>query len=318
MAAPPAGRQSLAASLLAIAFCSLVAALSARPGWSYLLFPELAALSTTVLQDPWGVWGRRPWQLVLLPALAGVAGLWISLHVSPTGVAVLLAVLAAKLLLLLVRSPLAPALSAAALPVILGLRSWAYPLQISLGLAAFTALLLLVRRARPQAAPPLAPSPPGHQRSGMLRWLAYLLPLLLIERLSGLHTLLLPPLIVISHEGLIDPAHCPWRGRSGWLLPLAFGTAAAIGLLSAHWLGHAPALATALSMSLCLLLLRRLHLHLPPVYAMAVLPQLLDDPGPRVLVGVILGASLLALLEWRCDGGAPPSSPLSSPSPSPV
>ena len=296
---PPRSSSSLLAPALAIGFCSGVAALSSHPGWSYLLFPELAALSTTVFQDPWGVWARRPWHLVLLPGLAAVAGLWISLHVHPVSLAVLLAVLAARLLLLVFRSPLVPALSAAALPVILELRSWAYPLQISFALAAFTGLLLLLRRRCPPP-PPAPAAPPGAPDwSGMGRWLAYLVVMLLAERLSGLHTLLLPPLIVISHEVLATPARSAWC-RRGWLLPLSFTAAAAIGLAFARGFPQAPALATALGMAGSLLLLRRLRLHLPPVYAMAVLPQLLSQPGLRVLLGVLLGATALALqLRWR-------------------
>ncbi|MFM7312999.1 MAG: hypothetical protein ACKO0M_07510, partial [Cyanobium sp.] len=137
-------RRAGGAPVLALLFCSVLAGLSARPGWSFLLFPELAAIATTVLEDPWGSWGRQPWALVLLPALAAVAGLWISLHVSSMVPAVLVAVLVARLLLLLFRSPLAPTISAAALPVILRIHSWSYPLQITLGLVAFTALLLLL------------------------------------------------------------------------------------------------------------------------------------------------------------------------------
>ena len=132
-----------AGQLQALLFCTLVAAFSQIPGWGFLLFPELAALSSNVLRDPAGPWASRPWQLIALPVLTGCLGVLITRHIADPSVAVLLAVAAAKLVLWLARSPLVPAISAAALPVILQIHSWAYPAQIGIGLVALAGLLRL-------------------------------------------------------------------------------------------------------------------------------------------------------------------------------
>ena len=295
-------------SLLAILFCSLIAAISVHPGWSYLLFPELAALSSAVLNDPLGAWARRPGQLILLPTLTAVTGLWISLHGPAGGAGVLLAVLGARLLLLLFRSALAPALSAAALPVLLGIHSWAYPLQIGLGLLGLGALLQW-RRRRLGPAPPqdTADGPPRPQLRGLLLWGLYLAAMLVLGELCGLPTLLLPPLIVISHEALVAPRPCSWRQRS-WVVPLSCGCSAVIGVLAARLCGGHPGLATALSMVCGLALLRALRLQLPPVFAMGVLPLLLPSPGIRFVLEALIGATCLAGLV-RLLPGPPPAAP---------
>lgn len=101
---------------LAVLFCSLIAALSQIPGWSDLLFPELAALSSTLLRNPRGTWARSSVQLIALPTLCAGVGMWISSHCSDAGAALLLAVL---LLQRLFRLRLAPLLALGLLPQVL-------------------------------------------------------------------------------------------------------------------------------------------------------------------------------------------------------
>lgn len=274
-----------------------MAALSQNAGWRDLLFPELAALSSTLLRDPHGPWARSTWQLVLLPTLCGAIGVWISSHCSDPGAALLLAVLAAKLVLLLARSPLVPALSAAALPVILRIHSWAYPLQIGVGLLLLAGLLVFWRRSRPlpagSADTPATPAARTPGLEGLLRWLGLLTLLLLIERCTGVRYALVPPLIVMAHEGLLDPAHCAWVRRR-WLLPIACGATALVGVLVAQLLPSAP-LATALILAVVLQVQQLLGVRLAPLLALGLLPLVLPAPDLRLVPAVMLGAALLAL-----------------------
>jgi CBS-domain-containing membrane protein len=286
-----------AGQLQALVFCTWIAAGSQLPGWGYLLFPELAALSSAVLRDPTGPWASRPWQLIVLPVVTGCLGVLLARQMADPALALLLAVAAARLVLQLARSPLLPALSAAALPVILQIHSWVYPAQIGLALAALAGLLRLSPQERDVR---LAPSAEGTWAS-LLRWLAFLVLLLLIERCTGLHNVLVPPLIVMAHEALVSSARCAWAGR-GWILPLACGGAALAGVLAAQWL-PSPALATALSLAVCLLLQERLRLRLPPLLALGLLPLVLPAPDLRLVPAVMLGA-LLLVLSQRLPGSA--------------
>lgn len=288
---------------LALLFCTLIATLSQAPGWSDLLFPELAALSSTVLRDPRGPWASRPWQLLLLPSLAACIGLLISQHSTDPLPAVLLAVALAKLLLLACRSTLVPALSAAALPVILQIRHWDYPLQVAVGLLALW--LLLRWRQRRGGDGPDAPVPEALRGVetdavagwGLLRWTALLVLLLAIEAGLGLRYVLVPPLIVIAHEALLEPAHCPWAPRP-WVLPLACTTTTLVAVLAARlvpWAG----VAAALSLAAALLLLQLLRLQLAPLLALALLPLVMPAPDLRLVPAVLLGSTLLAAaVSW--------------------
>lgn len=282
--------------MLAVGYCSLLGGLSTLPGWGYLLFPELGPLAATVLSRPNGRWASSTWQLIGIPTAAAVCGLWISNHVAIESLALLLAVLATRCLLSLLRSSLAPALSAAALPVILGIHSWAYPVQIAIGLIGLAAVLAVLRRrqgdpgdAAAQVATEVA-AQPGWQWS----WWIYLTLMVGLVQLTGWRMLLLPPLIVISHERFAEPGHCPWLGRA-WQLPLACGIAAGVGVLAAQLLKPPIALAMAVSLGLNLLLMHRLRMWLPPLLAAGLLPLLIPDVDGRYVLGVTIAAAVLAL-----------------------
>lgn len=286
-----------------MASCSLIAAASTRPGWGDLLFPELGPLAAVLFSRPGGPWARQGWGLIAVPTAAAWLGLWISIHVAPPGLALLLAVAAAQLLLTLLRSPLAPSLSAAALPVVLGLHSWTYPAQIALGLSLLAGVSAVVRGRQPlpPVSPPSAPpAPPRHPTAPPSRWwvpwFAYLLVLTALVQLSGWRVLLLPPLIVISHERFAEPWGCPWLGRA-WRLPVACAGAGAIGVLAARLLAPHTALVVALSLLLNLALMRRLRLWLPPLLALGLLPLLMPQADWRYVAGVTVAAILLAFTD---------------------
>lgn len=284
--------------MLAVGYCSLIGGLSTLPGWGFLLFPELGPLAATVLSRPYGRWASSPWQLIGVPTAAAVCGLWISNHVTIDSLALLLAVLAARLLLSLLRSSLAPALSAAALPVILGIHSWAYPVQIAIGLIGLNAVLAVLRcrqRGPGDAGVEVEVAAedavePGWQRS----WWIYLAVMVGLVQLTGWRALLLPPLIVISHERFAEPGHCPWLGRA-WQLPLACAISGGVGVLASQLLKPHIALAMAVSLGLNLLLMQRLRMWLPPLLAAGLLPFLIPDADGRYVLGLTIAAAVLAL-----------------------
>lgn len=282
--------------MLAVGYCSLLGGLSTQPGWGFLLFPELGPLAVTVLSRPYGRWASSPWRLVGVPTAAAMCGLWIRNHVAIESLALLLAVLATRLLLSLLRSSLAPALSAAALPVILGIHSWAYPVQIAIGLIGLSAVLAVLRRRQGEQGDQGSEveadgkAEPGWKRS----WWIYLALMVGLVQLTGWRALLLPPLIVISHERFSEPGHCPWLGRA-WQLPLACGLAGGVGVLAAQLLKPHIALGMGVSLGLNLLLMQRLRMWLPPLLAAGLLPFLIPDADGRYILGITVSAAVLAL-----------------------
>jgi hypothetical protein len=105
-------RAILLAELLAIAFMGSVAVAAVSTGVTLLLFPELAALSHDVMTRPDGEWAQQPLRLIATPTLTAMAGLFVTRHAHYGAVPVLVIVLPCLAVIRLLRSSIAPAISA--------------------------------------------------------------------------------------------------------------------------------------------------------------------------------------------------------------
>jgi hypothetical protein len=129
-----------AADLVALIYIGFVAAAATVTGAYYMLFPELSALSWDVMERPRGRWANAPLMLALTPALTGFVGTIVTRTIAYGFVSVFLTVLASLAILRSMRSPIAPAISAGLLPLVLGVTSWWYSPSILFG----TSLLALI------------------------------------------------------------------------------------------------------------------------------------------------------------------------------
>src|ERR1700753_127226 len=116
--------------LMAVLYMGIVAFAAPARGVSLLLFPELAALSHDVLTRPRGRWASQPWRLIVTPTVTAIFGIFITRHTPYNAGAIVLIVLLSLLTIKLLRSSIGPAISAGVLPMVLGERSWVYPLAI--------------------------------------------------------------------------------------------------------------------------------------------------------------------------------------------
>lgn len=107
---------------------------------AYVLFPELAALAYDVFTRPRGLWARSPIMLVLTPSLAAAIGTLVTRNMPYELAPMALCVGGAMLVIRLLRSPVAPAISAAFLPLALTVTRWWHPVLI----AASTGMLALL------------------------------------------------------------------------------------------------------------------------------------------------------------------------------
>ncbi len=300
----PGQRPGYGAALAAVAFIGVIGLLAQLSGVALLLFPELGALAHDVLQRPRGAWARHPLLLVLTPLLAAVAGILIS-SALPYGVpAILLDVLISVLLIRVLRSPVAPAISAGLLPLVLGVQAPIYPPAISVGTLAIALIAALrARQGRHAADAAHAAALHAHTAPMSLRALGVYLPIIALlatlAACSGLRFILFPPLAVIGYELFAHPRHCPWALR-GWRLPLACTLAAAAGVALVLLCG-VGALAAMAALAFGIGVLYVLDLHAPPVLAVGLLPLLIAQPGPGFVLAVALGSSLmmLAFAAWR-------------------
>jgi hypothetical protein len=108
-------------------YIALIAVIAQSTGLFYVLFPELGALSHDILKRPHGTWARAPLMLVVTPFLTAVVGLVVARHFAYGLGSVFVVVGSAILIIRLLQSPIAPAISAGLLPLALGITSWRYP-----------------------------------------------------------------------------------------------------------------------------------------------------------------------------------------------
>lgn len=289
--------------MLAVVFIAIIAAVANTTGAFYVLFPELGALSHDVFTRPRGAWASAPVLLALTPSLTGVIGI-LCARALPYGYAsVIITVVGSIAVILALKSPIAPAISAGLLPLVLGIKSWWYPPGILLGTVALPLISVVWKRAmpdneayRPTAADLLDDAvelvPGGYW------WLVALMGFVGIAiffvKLTGLRFILFPPLVVIGFEMFGHTAVCPWARRPLWLPVACFFTALG-GLLLRNWLGVEPATA-ALSMAWGIIILRGFDLHVPPALAVALLPLVMDSP--TIAYPLSVGAGTLLMTLW--------------------
>jgi hypothetical protein len=301
----PRRRSRLAAEIGTIVYIAIVAQVGFATGAVYLMFPELGALSHDVLTRPRGSWARAPVALIVTPVLTAIIGTVITRALPYGFFSVMLAVGGALIVIAALRSPIAPAISAGLLPLVLGIRSWWYPPGILFGTAFLAALSIawsyldsgrgparrdddaeVIADARDEA---LELPPSG------LRWLYALLLFVALAMaavdLTGLRFILFPPLVVIAYEMLGHPAICPWARRP-LSLPIACFLTAAGGLICLRAFG-ANAGAAAAAMVWGIVILRSFDLHIPPALAIALLPLVMDHPTILYPFSVGIGTGLL-------------------------
>ena len=137
----------LVAVLLACLYVAGVAKAAFYTGAFFILFPELGALAQDTLTRPRGSWSNAPILLVLTPSLAAIVGVLVARNCLYGYLSVLLAVGGALAVIKLLRSPIAPAISAALLPVVFAEKSWWYPPAVFMGAGVLAILCAVWKRS---------------------------------------------------------------------------------------------------------------------------------------------------------------------------
>ncbi|MGC8517639.1 MAG: HPP family protein [Steroidobacteraceae bacterium] len=292
---------------VAVLYIGLIAAVAKASGHAYVLFPELAALGHDVLKRPMGAWARAPVLLVATPLLTAVIGTLLARHLPFGLLAVMLDVGFAVFAIALLKSPIAPAISAGLLPLVLGVRSWWYPPSLLIG----TGLLAGIAVLRTRFAPLSTAIPTRADRvddeveraPAQLSWLPvfvlFLAAAVLLSEVTGWRLVLFPPLVVIGFEAFAHAEVCPWAPRPLALM-LACALTASAGLASMALLG-AGALGAMCALLAGVIVLRVLDLHVPPALAVGLLPFVMPHPSLRYTAAVLLGTGLQTgvFLLWR-------------------
>jgi hypothetical protein len=302
-ASPLEGYYRLAGEVLALAYIAIIAWTANATGAFYILFPELGALSQDVTTRPRGTWARAPLLLAITPALTGVVGI-VFTRILPYGYAsVLLTVAGAVAVVIGLRSPVAPAISAGLLPLVLGVKSWWYPPAILFGTTLLAAISIPWRalcEARTAAIPAVGDDAIDdiiEETAGGYGWIGALMAFVAVAvffvKLTGMRFVLFPPLVVIGFEMLGHTAACPWA-KTPLKLPLACFLTALGGFIASRFLGVTP-IAAGCSMGWGIAVLRAFDLHMPPALAVALLPLVMDHPTAAYPFAVGIGTALLSV-----------------------
>jgi hypothetical protein len=265
-----------------------MAAASTVTGQRDLIFPEGAALALGigVLRMP--DWTASRWRIVVLPPVCAVVGHLLATTDGPPWVLETIGMTTALLLLEGFGSRIAPALSAAVLPVVFGVHSWAYPVIVLV-------TCLVVVAALPRHNTDEKPAAPGSwPRATAFRfwlitcaWIALAAPLLSLPIAA-----LTPPLFVSALEWMNTADRSLDAGirRYGLILAAAIAGSIASQAGPAEWIA-AP---TAAAMTLGLMnVMRCWH---APALAISLIPSVTMGITPLAFVaGIAIGASALYL-----------------------
>ncbi len=289
-------------------YIGAIALIAHAAGLFYVLFPELGALGHDILKRPRGTWARAPLFLIVTPLLTALGGTLITRNLPYGMPAVVLSVGYSMLVIGVLRSPIAPAISAGLLPLCLGLQSWWYPPSLLVGTGLLAGIAALRNRMAGTAFPVTAD--PRDLADDVVEeapadygWVPFFLGFLLltsaVSEITGWRLVLFPPLVVIAFESFAHTSICPWGGRPIALI-VACGLSAVAGVLCVLHLGAGPVGAMC-SVLAGIAVLRALDLHVPPALAVGLLPCVIPHPDWRFPLAVVLGTALQAatLLAWR-------------------
>jgi hypothetical protein len=238
--------------------------------------------------------------------------LFVTRHMPYGVLSILLIVAVSIAIITLLKSVIAPAISAGVLPMALGTTSWRYPVAIFCGVTLLSAMILLRKRfalQQTENTPPadskvddeLESTPHGF--SWMIAFAIFVAVMGLAAQLTGLRFILFPPLIVMAYEMLGHPDTCPWAKRP-YSFPIACFLTALGGLLAVRSLGAGPAAAAA-GMVWGVIILKIFDIHMPPALAVALIPLVLPHPAIRYPLSVGIGTVALTccFLAWRNISG---------------
>ena len=259
-------------------------------GTSDIIFPEGAALAMGIWVLGLPGWTASRWRVLVLPPLCAAGGVLLVAADLPRDVAAIAGVTSALLLLAAFDSRLAPALSAAVLPIIFGIDDWSYPAAVLAICAVICALWGLVHHPAVQRLDDTLPER-YPWAVAIAAWIVIVVWILCSGWLLQLSAVVLaPPLFVSALEWLGRGELAGSDGIRRWALlaGAALAGSVAVGLISVGWVAGLLAVCVTLG------LMRVLATPHPPALAIALIPQILGTSEPlHYATSVAAGAAAL-------------------------
>ena len=269
-------------------------------GTHAIIFPEGAALAMGIWVLGLQGWTASRWRVVALPPLFAAMGVLLVEAQLPRTVAEIGGVTLGLLVLAALDSRLAPALSAAVLPIVFSIDEWSYPAAVLVICVVLAALWRLIRHPATRR---LDDALPRRYPSGVaaIAWLVIVGWLLVGGQLLALPAAVFaPPLFVSVLEWLGRGQLSAGDGMRRWGLLVG---AAVFGSVTARFVPIGP-VAGIVAVCATLALMRLLAVPHPPALAIALIPHILEAADPAAYVAAIatgaaalyVGALAVALL----------------------
>ena len=259
-------------------------------GTHAIIFPEGAALAMGVWVLGLEGWTASRWRVLALPPLCAAAGVVIVGAELPRVVAEICGVTFGLLVLAACDSRLAPAVSAAVLPIVFGIDEWSYPIAVLVICTVIAAFWTLVHHPAARHLDDQVPRryPGSVAATGWLVIVAWIL--IAGWQLQLPAVVLAPPLFVSALEWLGRGELVAGDGLRRWALLTAAGLAGSI----ATQLVPVSAIAGILAVCATLALMWLLSTPHPPALAIALIPQILDASQPwHYAASIATGAAVL-------------------------
>lgn len=276
-------------------------------GIPYLLFPELGALAYDVLVRPWGKWASQPVRLIVTPAVTALLGTLVTRHFAFNGLTTLLVVAASAAVIAAMRSWITPAMSAGVLPLVLGVKSWWYPVSMVATLVVLS-LMAWFWKKQHSGSRGVAGTSSGDvedvlESAPRGRWMPVFFVFVVVmaeaSRLTGLRFMMFPPLVTMAYEMFGHAESCAWTKRS-ITFPVSCFLMALSGTLAYRLFGQGTAMA-AITVVIGVGVLRAFRLHMPPAMAVGLLPAVMASPTMKFPFAVLAAtvSLTLAFLGYR-------------------
>lgn len=273
-------------------------ALASVLGTHAIIFPEGAALAMGIWVLGLPGWTASRWRVLALPPLCAAAGVLLAGADMPRWVAEVAGVSFGLLALQAFDSRLAPALSAAALPIVFGIDEWSYPAAVLAICAVVAALWALVRHPAARRLDDVLPERYPWAIAAAA-WSVVVAWILIGGQLLELSAVVLaPPMFVSALEWLGRGDLVAGDGVRRWALLVGAGLAGSVAaqLISVGWIAGVLAVCATLAL---MWLLTTPH---PPALAVALLPQILGSSEPwSYTTSIAAGAAALYVGVFAAD-----------------
>ena len=274
------------------------------------IFPEILALAIGFWVTPRPFWHTSRLNIFLTPTLAAVCGVVLMRYSHlPLAAMIVAAYIAVALLLVAVHSRLAPAISAAILPLLIGTTSWNYPLAVGV----LTGIVALGSFATHRLSTEKPAEASFSRRDELIFW-GKILPVIIVYAIMitscDVRFMMAPPLIVMFSEAVRPDNPLARQPLKPFLLVALAAICGVVALLFLKGMLLWPGWVCAALVSCIVFAAYELTgMPLPPAAALGLLPLLVP---PERLAGyawqVPAGAALflaIACLIFRPNAAAP-------------